>query len=253
MKEDLTCIIVDDEAKARKVLRSMCVEYCSNLTILAEADSVDSAKELIDQHNPDFVFLDIRMPVKNGFQLMESYDPIPFKVIFTTAYDEYAVQAFKFAAVEYLLKPIDIDELVGAVEKIRKSRRKSNEDEKMVALKMNINENAGNRIALSTAEGYIFVSPSKIIRCEAYGNYTRVFQEGTKPILITKTLKYFDELLTDMDFFRAHKSHLINLHHTRQFLKGKAAKIIMSDGSEVEVSVRRRDALVKTLSSFGDK
>lgn len=244
----MRCIIVDDESSARRVLRNLCKEFCPDVEIIGEADSADVAYALIQKESPDFIFLDIRMPIKDGFQLLGMFDEIEFKVIFTTAFDQYAVQAFRFSALDYLLKPIDIDELVLAVKKVKKSRKPKNEDLRLGILRDNMNIGKPKKVALPTSDGYVFMEEDNIIRCEAYGNYTKVFQsEHSRPILVTHTLKHFEGLLAQSHFFRVHKSYLVNLKHVKRFIKGKPAKLVMSDHSQVEVSIRKKDLLVERL------
>ncbi len=248
MEEGLSCIIVDDESSARRVLRTLCDEYCPNVSIIGEADSATSAHKLIQKLNPDFIFLDIRMPVLDGFQLLEMFDEVHFKIIFTTAFDQYAVQAFKFSALDYLLKPIDIDELIDAVQKVLKSKGVKDGPERISTLKSNMYRELPEKIALPTSDGFIFIQPSSIIRCEAYGNYTKVFQQGDdRAVLIVHTLKHFESLLENSGFFRVHKSHLVNLKQVKRFIKGKPTKLVLSNGSEVEVSIRKKDLLIEKL------
>lgn len=247
MSDQLKCIIVDDEIKGRRVLKSICEDYCPNVTIIGEADSAEKAEIIIKKMNPDFIFLDIRMPMKDGFQLLELFEDRQFDVIFTTAYDQYAVQAFRFSAIDYLLKPIDIDDLVAAVKKIE-TQQFFSKDQRIENLKQNLKNAKPSKLAFATSDGFIFVEQEHIIRCEAYGNYTRIHLDNSpKPVLISKTLKYFEGILSDFEYFRIHKSHLVNLTHVVKFVKGKPAKLIMSDNSEVEVSIRKREELIKTL------
>ncbi len=250
VNQKLKCIIIDDESKGRKVLRNICEEYCPNVEIIGEADSVDSAEKMIKSLSPDFIFLDIRMPMKDGFQLLESLGKIDFHVIFTTAYEQYAVKAFKFSVVDYLLKPIDIDELIAAVEKIEKIKRSENGLRLQEQQKSNQIKDTP-KIAFPTSDGYVFIDPDNIVRCTAYGNYTKFFVKGeSKPVLVSKTLKYLDDLTEDYSFYRIHKSHMVNLIHVKRFVKGKPVKLIMTDGAEVEVSVRKREGLMEKLTAL---
>ncbi len=249
MDHPLTCIIVDDESKARKVLRHLCEEFCPEINILGEASSAQEAREIISKKTPDFIFLDIRMPMEDGFKFLDSVDTQPFKVIFTTAYDQYAVQAFKFAAVDYLLKPIDIDELTRAVGKIKKQKEKAEKQKQAEKNTFQLPKIHPEKISLPTSDGFIFTSPKRISRCEAYGNYTKVYHSEEKPSLITKPLRHMEEILSPQGFMRIHKSHLVNTHKIRRFVKGKSAKVVMMDGTEVEVSVRKREELIERLGN----
>lgn len=243
-------IIVDDEAKSRTMLKIMCEQYCEGLEICALAASVSEAIELIDEHHPDLVFVDIRMPVKSGFALLEHYDVVPFEVIFTTAYDQYALRAFKYSAVDYLMKPISIPELVDAVKRAGNRVVGSKKNEQISLLKEAINNEKINKIALITLDGFTFVRFDEIVRCEAEGNYTSVFLSDGSSLLITKTLKHYEEILMEKMFFRVHKSHLINLSYVRRFIRGKQGLIEMNDRTLIEVSFRKREALLKKLATL---
>lgn len=245
-------IIVDDEARSRRLLQALCMEYCDGLEIIGLADSVSEAKKLIAQEMPDVVFLDIRMPVESGFELLKFYDnDFSFEVIFTTAYDEYAVEAFQFSAIDYLLKPIDIDELVKAVESVNELRDHSPQPEKFEFLQQLLTAQKIEKIALTTTDGFTFVNHKDIIRCEAESNYTTVVLMDGTTHLITKTLGHFEKLLIEKDFFRIHKSHLVNLHTVRKFIKSKKGGLVETvDGIQVEVSSRKRGELLERLSNL---
>ena len=245
-------IIVDDEARSRRVLRALCEEYCENLSILGVAASVKEAKLLIEIEQPDIVFLDIRMPLESGFELIKSYgENIPFDVIFTTAYEEHALEALKFSAIDYLLKPIEIDQLIKAVERVRQTRNICNYAEKFEFLSKILSSDNNEKVALTTADGLTFVNYKNIIRCEAESNYTQIVIIDESPILITRTLKYFDDMLSEKGFFRIHKSHLVNLYCIRKFTRSKNGGLVETiDGVQMEVSGRKRDALLERLSQL---
>ena len=245
----MTAVIVDDESKNRASLKKLCEKYVPDLKIEGLADSVATAKKIIDRTDPDLVFLDIRMPVEDGFELLKKYDDIPFDVIFTTAFDQYAIKAFKFSAIDYLLKPISIQELQEAVEKVRKKKGKTQEKSRtnISTLKENLVNGNFDKIALPTTEGFSFVKRDDIIRCEASGNYTIFYLQNKTKYIITKTLKYYEEMLSEYSFFRVHKSHLINLTYVSKFLRGKQGYVQMNDGKNIEVSTRKREELLKRL------
>ena len=244
-------IIVDDEAKSRRMLRSLCQEFCDGLEIIGMAASISEAKKIIDEKQPDIVFLDIKMPVESGFALLDFYKgEIPFNIIFTTAFDQYAVQAFKYTAIDYLLKPIDIDALIHAIEKAQKNKGLEKYSERYTLLKEALAKQTINKIALTTQDGLTFVRYEEIIRCEAEGNYTSFHLVDGSSLLITKTLRYYEELLLGKKFFRVHKSHLINLNYVRKFIKGKQGLIETTDGATIEVSLRKREALLKELAAL---
>ncbi|MEL6863420.1 MAG: LytTR family DNA-binding domain-containing protein [Bacteroidota bacterium] len=242
-------LIVDDEQKSRNLLKMLCENYCEDIRIVGLADSVEIARQLIDEQTPDLVFLDIHMPVDSGFSLLETYgEHIPFEVIFTTAYDHFALEAFRYTALDYLLKPIDIQELIDAVDKVRRkqqpiigSSRLSDEERREAA-------EAFDKMALPTDDGVFIVNLQDIIRFEAESNYTKMYLADGQLHLITKTLKYFEEILSGKGFFRVHRSHLINLRHVRRYLKGKRSQVEMADEAAVEVALRRRDALLVQLA-----
>jgi len=245
----MKAIIVDDEGKSRRMLKALCEEYCEELEIVALAASVAEATILIEEKKPDLVFLDIQMPVKSGFSLLQQYEGnIPFHVVFTTAHDQYALKAFKFSAIDYLLKPINIDELIDAVKKVKQINYNTTSTEKLRILKEILAHKNSDKIALTTLDSLNVVKFKDIVRCEAKGNYTSIYLSNGNVLLITKTLKYYDDLLVKKDFFRVHKSHLINLRYVRKFIKGKQAMVEMTDGKKIEVSVRKRYALLQKLS-----
>lgn len=241
-------VIIDDEEKGRNTLRNFLTKYCNNVSVVAEGDCVKSGLEKISMHNPDLVFLDIQMPDGTGFNLLEQIPEINFKVIFVTAYDQYALKAFKFSAIDYLLKPIDPEKLIEAVKKISDI-----EDVKSINKKLEVligNNNRFEKIALPSIEGIHLVKIKDIIRCESESNYTNIFLSTGKKILVTKTLKEYDEMLTPMHFYRVHQSHLINLSYVEKYHKGEGGFVIMEDGSEIEVARRRKEGFLSELTRF---
>jgi len=247
----MKAIIVDDEAKSRRMLSTLCEDYCSEVEVAGLADSVAQARPLIKEHQPDLVFLDISMPLESGFALLDGYpEELPFEVIFTTAFDEYALQAFKYSAIDYLLKPIDIDALVAAVDKVKRIKGISTYQDRYQLLKEILASREINKIALTTQDGLHFVRYEEIIRLEASSNYTTFYLIDGTSLLITKTLGHYEELLLEKNFFRVHKSHLINLSFVRSFIKGKQGMVEMTDEARIEVAVRKREALLKELAGL---
>ena len=245
-------IIVDSETKNRKRLHLLCEEHCPDLSMVGNAGSVAEAIPLIDEANPKLVFLDIRLPQQSGFSLLQHYGSnLPFSVVFTTQNDNYAFQAFQYRAVDYLQKPIESQQLISAVRKVRKVWSNIDPDERLDNLRMALTSDKINKIALTTLDGYNFVKYENIVRCEAQGNYTYVYLTDSASLLITKTLKHYEELLLPKDFFRIHKSHLINLRCVRKFIKGKKCFVEMIDGAQIEVSFRKREALLGRLAEIG--
>ena len=245
----MRAIIVDDEARSRRILKAFCEEYCPQVKVVGMANSVAEARVLIEEKSPNLVFLDIEMPRESGLVLMDTYEkPIPFEIIFTTAFEQYALQAIQSHAIDYLLKPIQIDQLIAAVEAVAERLVQKNSSAKLSLIKHLIESKVINKIALTTLDGFTFVSPSKIVRCEAFGNYTRVYFEDDSFLLLTRTLKHYEEkVLNRPDFFRIHKSHLINLNYVKRFIKGRKAYVEMKDASKIEVSERKRKSLLDVL------
>ncbi len=247
MSVPLKAIIVEDEEASRITLNNYLSKYCKNLDVLAMADSVQTGLAAINKHNPDVVFLDIEMPYGNAFDLLESLDDIQFEIIFVTAYRDYAIKALNLSAAYYILKPIDIDELVNAVQ-IISDRKKEGEDIFHTKILMdNIKSNTiqHKKIVLPQMDGFEVINVNEIIRAEANDNYTNFYLVDGKKFLVSKTLKHFDELLSDFDFIRTHKSHLVNLQYITKYVKGKGGQVRMSDDSYVDVSATRKKELLE--------
>lgn len=245
----LKAIIIDDEIHCIHRLTELLKHYCSNNVQLL--DSFSSVKEgitgILELH-PDVVFLDVQMNDKTGFDLLNEIRDINFEVIFTTAYEKYAVQAFKFSAVDYLLKPVDADDLVAAVNKVNKKISSNEISQKINTLFHNLKNNQPKRISIATVDGISFVEINDIIRCQSQINYTMIFLKDKQKITVAKTLKEFEELLSDYNFYRVHNSHLVNLDYIKKYHKGKGGTISMIDHSEIEVSSRRKEGLLQRLS-----
>ena len=254
MNNLLKTLIVEDEARGRKALKAMISEI-NEVTLIGESPDVEDAIIKIQIHNPDLILLDIEMPYKNGFDLLAALPNRSFDVIFTTAYDSYALKAIKCSAIDYLLKPIDPEELKLAIYKTIEKRRKTQYQSHLQMNNLLDNLKAINKqnfkLSLPNANGSVFVPINEIIRCESDANYTRFFLENeTKAILVSKTLKDYDELLTDFGFCRVHHSHLINLKFIKKYIRGEGGIVVMVDGTEVEVSRRKREVFQKALERF---
>lgn len=243
-------VIIDDEKKSRDVLKSLLENHCQNVEIIAEADGVKSAVEIINKLKPDVIFLDIQMPDGSGFKLLEKLDKIDFDVIFTTAFDQYAIRAIKYSALDYLLKPISPDDLVIAVEKVRKRKLDKRENQNIKVLLENINKpkEEAPKIVLSTSDKIHIIDISNIIRCESDNYYTRFFFKESPPLLVSKTLKENEDILRDHNFIRPHKSHLINIKYIKAFLRIDNGYIQMEDGSEIPVSRRKRESIIDIIN-----
>jgi len=240
----IRAVIIDDIPEAIAVLKADLENYCVNIEVVGSAEGVVTGAKLIKEIKPDLVFLDIQMKDGSGFDLLEILGEVNFKLIFTTASDEYAVKAFKFAAVDYLLKPIDPDELMDAVSRVEGQDKPA---ERIDLLKENFVKT--KRIALNTLQKIHIVNVEEILRCESNINYTMFyFTDGTK-LLVTKTLKEFDNLLSGHNFIRVHQSHLINTSFIKEFLKSDGV-IVMKDGTKVPVSTRKKEVLMEMISNF---
>jgi len=237
----MKAVIIDDEEDSRKVLANYLAKYCADIEVCGFGASVATGKEVIEKHNPDVVFLDIEMPYGNGFDLLDSIKEITFETVFVTAFDHYAIQALNQSAAYYLLKPISIDEIVNAVNKIRTERSEANYTHHSNVLLDNIRTPVNQKIMLPTMEGFEIVTINTILYCEAVDNFTRFYLEGVaNPLLICKTLKYFEEILKEHRFIRIHRSHLINPDYVIRYTKGKGGSVTMKNNKELEMSAEKR-------------
>ena len=246
----IKAIIVDDELGARESLSKMVEKNCKNVTIVAKADSMLSAFEAITNKEPDLVFLDIEMPNGNAFDLLEKFKSINFNIIFTTAYDHYAIKAIKFSAVDYILKPIDPEELVQAVKRFEeRTGEKNSLDKQFKTLLSNVRpENKLKKVGIPDGDGLIFINLSDIIRCDSDGNYTFFILTSGKKIIASRTLGEYEQMFADDNFFRIHRSHLVNLEHVKKYIKGEGGYVVMTDNSQVEVSRRNKTDFLEKLS-----
>ncbi|MBN2669152.1 MAG: response regulator transcription factor [Bacteroidales bacterium] len=243
----LKAVIVEDEEAGRTTLQNYLNKYCPDVRIDALCDSVATGKTAIETYRPDIVFLDVEMPFGNGFDLLEQIEEINFETVFVTAYSEYAIKALNFSASYYILKPIDIDELIAAVDKIKVEKEKEDLASHSKILLDNIkNSNKQlHKIVLPLLDGFEVIQVKDIIYCKAEDNFTMFFLENGTKHLISRTLKYYEELLKDFDFVRTHKSYMINIHHVKRYKKGKGGILIMSNDSEVDVSAQRKNDVLK--------
>lgn len=212
----LKTIIIDDEAKARRILESFITEYCPQLQIAGIAEDVVQGVKLIQKQKPDIVFLDIEMPGFNGFQLLEFFDEISFEIIFVTAYSEFALKAFQVSAVDYLLKPVQIDQLIKAVEKAEKIRGNSLIKERLETLKANLEEQKIKKIVVPVSEGNLFIDLNEITHLKAEGSYVNIFLKDGNKILVSRNIKDYETQLTGEEgFFRTHRSFLVNVRYIK--------------------------------------
>jgi two-component system, LytTR family, response regulator len=241
----ITALIVDDEKKNRNSLEKLLKENCSDVRVLDEAESAAKAVQLIRKLHPQLVFLDIEMPNQNGFDLLKELDKIDFKIIFVTAYTNYAIRAIKFSAVDYLLKPVDAVDLIQAVEKAI-TETGMNHQAHYKGLLENIDAGEEHKLAVPVKGGLAFLAPIEIIRLEADGTYTHIFSKDEK-FTATKNIKEYEDILTPRHFFRSHKSHLINLKHVKRFNRADGCFVQMSDGSKAEVSRRKQEEFIEVM------
>ncbi|OQX78132.1 MAG: hypothetical protein B6D64_07260 [Bacteroidetes bacterium 4484_276] len=245
----LSLVIIDDEPKARSTIRDILGLGSEKLNILGEAGDVRSAHELILQEKPDLVLLDINLPDGTGFDLLKKFDNIDFRIIFITAHEEYAVRAFRFSAMDYILKPVAASDLLQAVEKAGETILNEKTEQKFKAFLANLEKI--NKIVLRTAESIHIINLENIVRCGSDVNYTTFYLANGEKLLVSKTLKEYDEMLVPSGFFRTHQSHLVNLDHILRYDKAEGGHLIMDDGSWVPVSSRKKEQLFRIFEELG--
>lgn len=243
----VTAIIIDDELKGRVALKQKLQDYCPEVKLAGEAaDGIEGLK-LIEKHQPQVVFLDIEMPRMNGFEMLHQVKHKNFHLIFTTAYDQYAIKAIKYAAFDYLLKPVDIEELRMAIQRVQQEK-KQHTDQKLEVLEQHITvPHPLNKIAIPTLDGLLFFDISDIIHLEAQSNYTAIYFHQHPKLLASRTLKEFEEILPDTTFFRPHHSHLINMNYIKRYIKGDGGQIEMQNGNFVDVARRKKEEFLKAI------
>jgi two-component system LytT family response regulator len=236
----LKAVIIDDEKDSREILANYVARYCKDVTVCGFGESVATGLESIHKHQPDIVFLDIEMPYGNGFDLLAQVNNVTFETIFVTAFDNYAIQALNQSAAYYLLKPIDIDELIKAVDKIRSERNNQNYTQHARILLDNI-KSGSQKIMLPTMEGFEIVTISSIQYCEAADNFTKFFFDNGSNLMICRTLKYFEDILHSHRFLRIHRSYLINPAFVIRYNKGKGGYVTMKNDMELEISPNKKN------------
>ncbi|WP_066757432.1 LytR/AlgR family response regulator transcription factor [Crocinitomix algicola] len=240
---ELSCIIVDDEAIARDTLRLYLQKYCSDVKVLDSCENIEEAKRSLNKYNPNIVFLDIEMPYGNGFDLLEQLGEVNFEVIFITAFSNYAIQALNLSATHYILKPIDIDELIIAIEKVKKKNFSGShfqiQSQVLIENLQKVNSQL-NRIVLPHLNGFDVVPVKSILYAQAADNYCEIHLLSGEKFLISKPLKFYDDLLSSMGFIRIHKSYLINGNEIVSYRKGKTGQVVLSNGSVFDISNSRK-------------
>jgi two-component system LytT family response regulator len=237
----ISIAVIDDESKARETIINILSLGKTEIRIAGEAGSVASGFDLINREHPELVLLDINLTDGTGFDLLKKFEKITFKVIFITAHEEYAIKAFKFSAIDYILKPITAGDLLQAVDKASESKSRDDTGLKLTALLSNLDK--VRKIVLKTAESIHIVQVKNIIRCEADINYTTFYLVNNEKLLVSKTLKEFDDLLENSGFYRTHQTHLVNLDHIVRYDKTEGGHLVMADDSIVPVSSRKKEEL----------
>ncbi len=243
-------VIIEDEQKSREMLAGIIQKNCPQLNVVGLAKNVNEGVEVIKKENPELVFLDISMPDGSGFDLLEKVQGHKFELIFATASDQHAIRAIKYSACDYLLKPIDIEELKNAVEKVSQKKNASPNMENLNFLiqQLKKSDDSFQKITLPTGNAYEIVNIKDIIRCEADGSYTTFFLTDKRKLMISAGLKHYEELLPESEFIRVHHHHLINMNHVVRFLKEDGGYAVMSDGTKIEISRRKKDAFMDKLN-----
>jgi two-component system LytT family response regulator len=250
----LKTIIIDDAGKARRLLFLMLSEHVPNVEVLGEASNVDDALKLIRMHRPDFILLDIEMPGKSGIELVEFLiaEKTDCQVIFTTAYNDYAIKAFRLAAVDYLLKPINEEELVQAIEKVKQQQNLFEADKRLQVLSQNINSRNPNMLCIPVLNGYEYIPIKEIEYIEASGSYADISLTNGKTKTVSKNLKYFEDILQHfIQFYRVHRSCLINLEHLQMYSKSESGTVILKSGKKVSLSRERKAEFLDMLKKYG--
>lgn len=252
----ITALLIDDDANLRNGMRSLLERYAPEIMIIGEADNVKSGIEAMENLQPQVVFLDIQLGDGTGFDILEDIAQKRGKstshIVFITAHEQYAVKAFRFSALDFLLKPVDPEELEKVIVKIKSVLTKNDNYAHIDLLLENIRKKVDNfkRIALSTSDGIHLFEISDIIRCESEDNYTKFYIKNNKPILISKTLKEYEEMLTEHGFERIHQSHLINLSYLKSYIKKDGGYVVMADNSNLPISQRKKERLQEVLKNL---
>ncbi|MFT4155417.1 LytR/AlgR family response regulator transcription factor [Parafilimonas sp.] len=248
----IKAILIDDEKNALEMMEWLLRTYCPQVTIAAMCNNAEAGIEAIYRYKPQVVFLDIEMPRMNGFSMLEQFDKLFFDVVFCTAYDHFAIKAFRYSAVNYLLKPVDPDDLKQTIQRIEEKSSVPTKEQFQLLLQQIKQpvKTTPQRIALTTGDGLTFVPISEIIYCEAESNYTSVVLAGGKKILVSKTLRDIDEALSGDDFYRVHSSYLINLNRIKKFVRIDGGHLIMDNDATIHISRSRKQEFMEMFSRF---
>lgn len=243
----LKALIIDDEKDARDALTVLLSKFVDGVEVIGDAGGVEAGLRAIETLQPQLVFLDINMEDGTGFDLLDQLEHCNFHLIFVTAFNQYAIKAFKYAAVDYLLKPVDLQELRKCVERIRVLTSHEHTEDRVHHLKTIKAKGANSKLALPSMDGYDIVDVYDVIRCEGQKNYTTFFLKGGKRIVVSKTLKEYEYLLSEHNFLRVYQSHLVNLGCITKYMKGRGGSLVMEDGSTIPVSREKKEELLSRL------
>ena len=252
----ITAVLIDDDKHLRTGLKALLDRYTNDIAIIGEAESVKTGITVIEKLKPQVIFLDIHLSDGTGFDILEkltkTFGKTNAQIVFITAHEQYAVKAFRFSALDFLLKPVDFEELQNTIAKIKQATAKPNSFEHIDLLLENIRKKVDNfkRIALSTSDGIHLFDVADIIRCEAKVNYTQFFIKNHKPVLISRTLKEYEELLSEHGFERVHQSHLINLSFLKSYIKNDGGYVIMADNSTIPIAQSKKDKLQELIKAL---
>lgn len=245
----LTAVLIDDEKNALEVLDMQLARFCQDVTVLEKCNSGEQGIAAIRKHQPDLVFVDIEMPHVNGFDVLKATAGLHYEVIFTTAYDQFAIRAIKFSALDYLLKPVDISELQAAVKKAEEKKGTGSVGDKLNVLLQQLQQpvRKQERIALPIGDAMQFFHADEILRCESESNYTHIFLTNGKKITTAKTLKDVEESLDFFPFYRIHQSHLVNMNHISKVSKADGGYVVMDDGTQIAISRNKKEAFFESF------
>ncbi len=243
----LNAIIIEDEINSREVLKSLLEEYCEQVKVIDTASNVEDAVKILNKTLVDVVFMDIEIQQGTGFDVLSKIENINFEIIFTTAFDHYAIKAFKYSSLDYLLKPIDIDELIQAIHKLRNKKNKLDYQNQLHLLLNNLQQPKVSRICLATGDEFEFIHVSDIILCKAEGSYTNFILTNQKNILVSKHLKEYENLLIEHHFMRVHKSYLINLKEVKRYIKSDGGYIVMNNDDRVSISRNKKEEFLVAM------
>lgn len=249
---DLRAVIVEDEENSREILKNLLEEFCVNVKVEGMASSVDDGIALISKIQPDVVFMDIELQPGTGFDVLNGTPNLNFDVIFTTAFDEFAIKAMKFSSLDYLLKPIDLEELQNAVEKAKKKKNQDLYKKQLETLMFNLKQQKPKleKICLSTSDGLDFLEVDTILYCKANGSYTSFILKNKKEIFVSRHLKEYVSLFHEHDFMRVHNSFLINLKSVEKFVRSDGGYVIMKNGDRVNISRSKKEEFLKAMSAL---